>query len=140
MIFYIYFLLDKIKQTPPLHGLPLILLLTFTLLWLFFGEFRTKMIRIVLHDDHVLIQRFGGLSTGKTYRYKELNGFKISVLPSQGGNNEYLYFINNNKKVGKISDCYHKNYPDLKKETMSKLKDLGAEQFALGEEIKETFS
>lgn len=140
LVNYIHFAFDDTKPTPPLHGLPLILLLTFTILWLFFGEFRTKMIKVVLNDDHLLIKTFGGLSTAKKYLYKDLDGFKTSILRSRGGDNEYLYFIKDNKKVGKISDFYHKNYLELKTEISSKLKDLGFEKFSYKDELKETFS
>jgi hypothetical protein len=140
LVNYISFALDKTKPTPPLGGLPLILLFTFTILWLFFGEFRTKMIKVVLNDDHLLIKTFGGLSTAKKYLYKDLDGFKTSILRSRGGDNEYLYFIKDNKKVGKISDFYHKNYLDLKTEISSKLDDLGFEKFSYKDELKETFS
>lgn len=140
LVNYIYFALDKTMPTPPLFGLPLILLLTFTLLWLFFGEFRTKMIKVVLNDDHLLINKFGGLSIAKKYFYKDLDGFKTSILRSRGGDNEYLYFIKDNKKVGKISDFYHKNYLELKTEISSKLDDLGIEKFSYKDELKETFS
>lgn len=140
LIAYIYFTLDTTKPTPPLHGLPLILLLTFTILWLFFGEFRKKMIEVVLNDDHLLIKTFGGLSIAKKYLYKDLDGFKTSILNSRGGNNEYLYFIKDNKKVGKISNFYHKNYLELKTEISSKLAYLGFEKFSYKGELKETFS
>jgi hypothetical protein len=139
LVNYIYFAFDKTKPTPPLYGLPLILLLTFTILWLFFGEFRTKMIKVVLNDDHLLIKQFGGLSTAKFFLYKGLDGFKTSILSSRGGDNEYLYFIKGNKKVGKISDFYHKNYLELKTEISSKLDNLGFEKFSYKNEIKETF-
>ena len=137
---YIYFTFDKTKPTPPLLGLPLILLLTFTILWLFFGEFRTKMIKVVLNNDHLLIKTFGGLSPPKKYLYKDLDGFKTSILRSRGGENEYLYFIKDTKKVGKISNFYHKNYLELKKEISTKLNALGFEKFSYKDELKEIFS
>ena len=140
LVNYIYFTLDETKPTPPFNGLPLILLLTFTILWLFFGEFRTKMIKVVLNDDHLLVKSFGGLATAKKYLYKDLDGFKTSVLRSRGGDNEYLYFIKGNNKVGKISDFYHKNYLELKMEISSKLDNLGFEKFSYKDELKETFS
>ena len=98
------------------------------------------MIKVVLNDDHLLIKRFGGLSGVKKHFYKDLDGFKTSVLLSRGGNNEYLYFIKDKKKIGKISDFYHKNYMEMKKEVISKLDNLGFEKFSYTNELKETFS
>ena len=97
------------------------------------------MIKVVLNDDHLLVKPFGGLATAKKYLYKDLDGFKTSILRSRGGENEYIYFIKDNKKVGKISDFYHKNYLELKKEIATKLNDLGFEKFSYKDEIKETF-
>ena len=140
LINYIYFVLDKTKPTPPLYGLPLILLLSFTIFWLFFGEFRTKMIKVILDDEYLLIQNFGGLSKSKKYYYKDLDGFRTSILHSKGGDNEYLYFIKGGKKVGKISDFYHKNYLELKAQISNNLTDLGFAKFSYLDEIKEIFS
>ncbi|MVN23470.1 hypothetical protein [Mucilaginibacter arboris] len=136
---YIYFTFYKTQNPPPLHGMPLILLLTFTLIWLFFGEFRTKMIKVELEDTFLTIRKFGGLSSTKKYLYKDLNGFKTSILRSSAGNNEYLYFMQDGKKIGKISDLYHKNYLTMKKEIELKLKDLGFETFSYADELKEIF-
>jgi len=136
---YTFFAFDKTKIPPPLHGAPLILLLTFTLIWLFFGEFRNKMIKVELDDKFLTIKKFGGLGFAKKYFYQDLDGFKTSILGSLAMDNEYLYFMQNGKKIGKISDFYHKNYLDLKSEVKSKLKDLGLEQFSYIDELKEIF-
>ena len=137
---YTYFTFDTTKTPPPLHGTPLILLLTFSLIWLFFGEFRNKMIKVELDDTFVTIKKFGGLSSGKKYLYQELDGFKTSILSLSATDNEYLYFIQDGKKIGKLSGFYHKNYIDMKNEIESKLKDLGFEKFSYTDELKEIFS
>ena len=98
------------------------------------------MIKIELDDEGVIIKKFGGLSTGKKFLYNELDGFKLSILRSSGIDNEYLYFIQANKKIGKISDFYHKNYSDLKEIVKTKIKDLGFEKFNYIDELKESFS
>ena len=136
---YVVFVFDKTKVSPPLSGFPLILLLTFTLAWLFFGEFRTKMIKIIIEDDFVIVKNFGGLSSGKKYFYSDLDGYKTSILRSTTTDNEYLYLIHGDKKIGKISDFYHKNYYKLKEELKTKLKDLGVEKFSYIDELKEIF-
>jgi hypothetical protein len=137
---YCIFAFDKNKIPPPLHGIPLILLLTFTLAWLFFGEFRTKMIKVKLEENYIIIKQFGGLGKGKEFLYSDLDGFKTSILRSAGANNEYLYFMRDNKKVGKISDFYHKNYKALKSNIETKLDNLGFENFSYTDEFKESFT
>jgi hypothetical protein len=66
-----------------------------------------------------LIKAFGGLSAAKKYLYKDLDGFKTSILRSRGGDNEYLYFIKDNKKIGKISEFVVKIATFAKPETVS---------------------
>ena len=98
------------------------------------------MIKVVLNNDHLVIKKFGGLSIAKKYLYEDLDGFKTSILRSRGGDNEYLYLIKDNKKLVKISDYYHKNFLELKKEITTKLEDLGFEKFSYMDELKEIFS
>ncbi len=114
----------KAKTTPPL----------------FFGEFRTKMIKVKINADSIIIKNFGGLGGSKRFLYSELDGFKLSILRSKAADNEYLYFMQGDKKVGKISDFYHKNYSDLKESVKTKIKDLGFENFSYIDELKESFS
>ena len=62
--------------------IPLIMFVVATIAWLFFGEFRTKMIKVIIQDDLLTVKKFGGLSAGKSYTYSEIDGFKISILNS----------------------------------------------------------
>ena len=137
---YIILGIYKAKTPPPLNGIPLVLLLTFTLAWLFFGEFRTKMIRVYIDDDSIIIKKYGGLGASKRFLFAELDGFKLSILHSGAADNEYLYFFQDDKKIGKLSDFYHKNYSDLKEIVKKKIKDLGFENFSYISELKESFS
>lgn len=139
LVNYVIYSFDETNKTPPLHGFPLITLLLFVIIWLFFGEFRTKMIKVIIKEDYLLIKKFGGLFISKKFYYKELDGFKISVLTSTASTNEYLYLIKDGRKVGKLSDFYHKNYIDIKEEVKTKLTDLGVEKFSYIDEIKEIF-
>lgn len=98
------------------------------------------MIKVKLEENYIIIQHFGGLGKGKKFLYSDLEGFKISILRSTGSNNEYLYFMKDNKKVGKISDFYHKNYQALKSTIETKLQNLGFENFSYSDELKESFT
>ena len=137
---FLIFPVDNTKTLLSLGNIALILFLTFTLAWLFFGEFRSKMIKVVIGSDFLIVKKYGGLSTGKRYSYSNIDGFKISILRSATTDNEYLYLIQANKKIAKISDFYHKNYRALKGELKTKLKDLGIEKFSYVQELKETFA
>ena len=128
------------EKNAPLSGVALLLLLGFTLLWLFLGEFRTKMIKIDIGSDFLIVKKFGGLSPGKKYSFAEIDGFKTSILPSRGGDYEYLYLMQGNRKIGKISNFYHKNYCNLKEAIREKVADLGFEKFSYLDEVKEIFT
>lgn len=140
LIGYIIISFDPNKSPPPLHGFPLIFLLSFTIAWLFFGEFRTKMIKLILEENQVIIKRFGGLLTFKVVFYSDLDGFEISKVRSGAREEEYLYIKQNGKKIGKISTFYHKNYNVLKEEISRKIKYLGLVEFSYLDELKESFS
>ena len=114
-------------------------ILTFSFIYLLFGELRTKMIIVEIGKNEIIIKRFFGL-VSKTFRISELNGWKYSHLSSRGGTYEYLYLIKDQKKVIKISQFYHKNYFRLKNEIQAKFKYLGYEKFSYIDELKEIFS
>jgi hypothetical protein len=48
--------------------------------------------------------------------------------------------MRDNRKVGKISDFYHKNYQALKSIIKTKLDNLGFENLSYIDELKESFT
>jgi hypothetical protein len=142
-IIMIGFILLATKGSEPAEGLKGFLLaavLSFTLIWIFWGECRTKMIKVTLSGDILTVRRFFGLGNTRTYLLNSFDGFKISSQPYGGrGNLEYLYLMNGNKKTIKLSEVYHKNYKDLKLVIQAKVKDLGYEPFSFLDEFKEIF-
>lgn len=138
--FQINSLFDKTKALSPLKGISGILFFVFALSWLFFGELRTKMIKVKIENDFLIIKKFGGLSTGKKYYYSDIDGFKTSIVWSKAGDNEYLYLMQGDKKIGKLSDLYHRNYSEMKKVLETKLRDLGNDKYNFLEEGKEIFT
>ena len=138
---YILWLIDSSHPKPALGGpVFLILLLSFTILWLIFGEIRTKMIKVIIDDQSISVSRFAGLAPKRKYLFSEISGCKTSFLQSSVGGNEYLYVMQDQKKVIKISDFYHKNYQELKEQVKLKTVDLGFEKFSYMDELKETFN
>lgn len=113
-------------------------LVFFSFIYLVFGELRTKIIIIKIQPNEIIIKRFFGLKT-EVYKNSEINGWVISYLTAQGGTYEYLYLKKGKRKVIKISQFYHKNYFQLKKEIKGKFKDLGYEKFSFIDEFKEIF-
>lgn len=113
-------------------------LLTFTFIYLVIGEIRTKFIIVKINENEIIVKRFLGLKT-ETFKFSEIKGWKYSHLSSRGGTYEFLYLYQNNKKIIKISEFYHKNYYPLKKHIQEKFNYLGYEKFSLISEFKEIF-
>ena len=127
------------EALPLIFSIVLLTFLGFVFGWLFFGEFRTKAIKVELRDTDLVIKKYGGLGPAITFSYNELDGFRTSLLTSNGGEYEYLYLLKDSRKIAKISEFYHSNYYDLKAFLEKKLTDLGFEEFSLLNEVKESF-
>src|SRR5579872_708679 len=105
--------------------IPVIIFAILVLLWLIYGELRTKIIRVNLEFDYLIIKRYYGLGAPGTIYYADIDGFTISILPATNTAYEYLYLMKNGKKIGKLSEFYHKNYAELKAELRTHIRDLG---------------
>jgi len=114
-------------------------LFLFILIWVFFGELRTKAIVVIIEGNSIKVSSFFGLGFSKKYYFNQLTGFKTSVLITKTTSYEYLYLMVNNKKVIKISEFYHSNYSEMKNYIIAKVHDLGYENFNLLREVKEIF-
>ena len=117
----------------------MLLLHLFLIIWLVYGELRTKAIKVKIESDNISVNSFFGLSSSRLYTFKEFDGYKISILPSEYQDYEYLYLMSNQKKIIKVSQFYHSNYLDLKKAIEIKTRNLGEEPFSLFKELKEIF-
>ena len=140
MAFFFVLVATGIIPVPELKGLPVLIILCFTIVWLFWGEARTKMIKVNIDGDAITIRRFGGLGNKQTFLLSEFDGFKTSKqVYGARGILEFLYLMKGNRKVIKISQAYHKNYEELKSFVQLKAKDLGNEPFSFVDEFKEIF-
>ena len=114
-------------------------LLSFTWLWLFLGELRTKAIAVKFEDGFISIKRFMGLVSSGVYPLKEFDGYKTCLLPSRSGYYEYLYLMKDGKKQVKLSQFYHSNYSEIKRFIAKEVTFLGKESFSYRREIREIF-
>jgi len=119
--------------------IPVIVFAILVLLWLIYGEMRNKIIRVTLEYDYLIIKRYYGLGAPETIYYANIDGFTISILPATNTAYEYLYLMKNGKKIGKLSEFYHKNYSDLKSELRTHIKDLGIIDYNSWQEVKDIF-
>lgn len=122
--------------------LPTLITLAFFIivfLWLILGEVKNKFIVVNFDEKKIFVKKFGGFFPKVEYDSKEIEGWKYSILPSRGGNDEYLYIYHNGKKIAKVSEFYHRNYLEIKQYVKNNYKDLGFEQFSYRTELKEIF-
>jgi hypothetical protein len=117
-----------------------IFFISFFLFWLVWGEMRTKILKVVIDNDRIVVTNFQGLGSSKVFYFSEIDGYSTIVLPSEYEDFEYLYVMKQGRKVIKISDFYHANYRDLKREISGKCKNLGVQKFSLVQEFREIFS
>ncbi len=109
------------------------------LAWLLLGEVRTKAITVELDADSLSVRGYYGLGSKHRILYSDCSGFTTSDLPTESGQTyEYLYVMQNGKKVVKLSEFYHKNYDELKREIAKKMKYLGDKPFSMSDELMDT--
>ncbi len=137
----LFYILCKIgiMNLPVYASIPLLALLLFLMVWLLFGEIRTKLIKIKIENNSITVKNFIGLGIEKKYYFREFDGYKISILPSEYQDFEYLYLFAEQRKVIKISQFYHSNYAELKQSIIRKTKNLGTAHFNFVAEVKEIF-
>ena len=131
------FIISEIENHVILYVL--IFLLFYVWIWIFYGELRTKAIVVTIDEKILYLKNYLGIGIHKIFDLSEFDGYITCQLPSRGGTYEYLYLIKNGKKVVKISEFYHRNYPELKYRITKSLKFLGDQPFSMLTEIKEIF-
>lgn len=115
----------------------LIMVVLFRLIW---GELRTRAVSIKINSAHIEVTNFFGFGSPKNISLSAIDGFKISILPAEYKEYEYLYLMSGNRRVVIISEFYHRNYFDLKAVLIKKCRNLGTEKFNFAREIKKIFS
>ncbi|MBV5281931.1 MAG: hypothetical protein JZU53_05785 [Paludibacter sp.] len=99
----IFFAIDlftnSIEQDKIFVRLILLVFLLFTMTWLILGEVKNKFIKVEFSDDKISVAKMGGLLPTKEFIPTEIDGWKYSILTSNGGNDEYLYLYLDGKKL-----------------------------------------
>ena len=138
LVFVTAKLLERTSM-PPLGIFVFLVLFIFVWIWIVFGELRTKVIKIELQDEAVVVSNYVGLGAKRIHNISKFDGFETAILPSKYDKYEYLYLIANGKKVVKLSQFYHSNYAELKNGLTDKVSYLGQKGFSYVQEIKEIF-
>jgi hypothetical protein len=123
----------------PVEAWIFFVLAIYLIVWVGYGELRTKALHIAFEDKTIYIRRFYGLGRSMYFDLADFDGYSTSILRSRG-RYEYLYLKLGKKKVIKLSEFYHWNYLALKEHIAQHIAYLGYEEFSLKTEIKEIFS
>ena len=137
------FAAEKLLERPnlPPFGIFMFLaLFIFAWIWLVFGELRTKVVKVHIESEEVIVSNYLGLGAKRIYSFSQFDGLETAILPSRYNTYEYLYLIENGKKVVKLSQFYHSNYTDLKNTLNDKVRNLGQKGFSYIKEVKEIFT
>ena len=114
--------------------------LFFVWTWLLLGELRKKATRLVLEHDRFTVRGYYGLGKPKQYGLSELSGLRSSVLSSENGNFEYLYFMMDKKRIACISSFHHLNFEEIRDYLQQKVKSPEQTPFDFKEELRDLFS
>ena len=109
----------------------------FFMFWILKGELWNKAVKVSILNDRIKVSPFMGYGKAKELYFSEMEGYKISILPDEYRDYEFLYLIKAGRKVVKISEFYHANYRQLKMEITSKCKKLPSEKFSVLREWKD---
>lgn len=110
------------------------ILFSITIVWLIFGEIRTKMVLIIIDKTHIYRTNIFGLTK---YNFKDFDGFETSLVISRTGSHQYLYMLKEGKREIIITEFHHKNYYNLKEEINKHVLNLGDKPYSYLKSFKE---
>jgi hypothetical protein len=99
------------------------ILFAFTIIWIAYFQVFRKMVFVDLEHNKVKCTNILGRTSELSF--DQLTGYKTSINTSRIGNFEELKVISGDQTVFILSEWYHENYQDMKKDINHKLKYLG---------------
>lgn len=108
-------------------------------LMMIFGELRRRTIKVTIDSETITVRRYLGWGREELHFLSTFEGYHTTHLQSRYGSYEYLYLMQQGKKVIKLSEFYHKNYNELKEAISKKVKFRGIVQYSWSREMKEFF-
>lgn len=115
--------------------LPILFLLLTIFFWL--TMFRTRAHKLTIDDGYIIVSRYFGLGKSKVYEINNLDGFIVLFEVGKEGMAEFLFILENGKRIASISTSYHSNYNELKDVLREKIRDLGEKVYVSKEESAE---
>lgn len=115
--------------------LPIVFLLFIIIFWL--TVFRTRAHKLAIDNKNIIVNKYFGLGKSKVYDISKLDGFITSFESGKLGVSEFLFILENGKRVACISSFYQSNFDELKEILKRKMLDLGEKEYSSKEERTE---
>ena len=108
-------------------GLPgkIIYFIMGTFLLSLIGKVRTKTIKVSFTNNIITVRQALGLGQKHMAWLSDISGFYTSSIRERRNHFDYIYIMQGNKKIAKISNQYHANYPDLYSYVKTNFRYLG---------------
>ena len=108
-------------------GLPgkLIYFIMGTVLLSLISKVRTKIVKVSFANNTITVKQVMGLGQEHRAWLSDISGFYTSAISGRHKKFDYVYIMQGNKKIAKLSNQYHANYPDLLTYARKNFKYLG---------------
>lgn len=115
---YIYVISPKVTVV-----FPLVMFAIIAYLW--FALVRTRVHKVVIEKNNILVKRYYGLGKPLIYSFSKLDGFVTLFENGKLGISESLFILENGKRVACVCSYYLSNFNNLKLVIKENLSDLG---------------
>lgn len=102
---------------------PLVIFIMIAYFW--FALIRTRVHKVIIEKNNIIVKRYYGLGRSKTYSCSELDGFVVLFESGKLGISESLFILEKRKRVICVCSYYLSNFNNLKLVLKENLTDLG---------------
>lgn len=118
LAFYIYIISPKESV-----AFPLVMFIMIAYFW--FALIRTRVHKVIIEKDKIIVKRYYGLGRSISYSFSELDGFVVLSESGRLGVSESLFILEKGKRVICVCSYYLSNFDNLKLVLKENLTDLG---------------
>jgi len=107
---------------------PLLVFIMIAYFW--FALIRTRVHKVLIEKDNIIVKRYYGLGRSITYDFSKLDGFVVLVESGKLGDSESIFILEKGKRVACVCSYYLSNFNNLKLVLKENLTDLGGNKRA----------
>lgn len=102
---------------------PLVVFIIVAYLW--FALVRTRMHKVIIEKNNIIVKRYYGLGRSIAYDFSKLDGFITLFESVKGVDYESIFIPEKGKRIACVSGFYHSNFDNLKLRLKENFTDLG---------------